>query len=153
MTSISDEPIALHYIQPGKPDHNTFIARFNRSYRTEVIDAHLFEALAEVHALTERWLVVYNQGAAVRQPRPRAVPDVSAEAQSVGAVPFRSVYLTGKLTLAYLVSVYDEMATQLFASREGSERECGSPATPLPGWNRRPRCTARLSRRHARELT
>ena len=37
------------------------IERFNRSYRTEVLNAHLFESLAEVRALTECWLVVYNQ--------------------------------------------------------------------------------------------
>lgn len=56
----SDRGIAVHHIQPGKPDQNAYIERFNRSYRTEILDAYLFESLAEVQALTERWLQMYN---------------------------------------------------------------------------------------------
>jgi putative transposase len=45
--------IDIRYIQPGKPDQNTFIERFNRSYREEVLSAHLFESIADVQEITD----------------------------------------------------------------------------------------------------
>lgn len=53
--------ITIRSIQPGKPNQNTFIERFNRTYRTEVLDAHLFVNLEQVQAITEQWLVNYNE--------------------------------------------------------------------------------------------
>jgi len=52
--------VALHYIQPGKPDQNAYIGRFNRTYRTEVLDAYAFESLTQVRSITEWWLQIYN---------------------------------------------------------------------------------------------
>ena len=52
----AEHGVAMHYIQPGKPDQNAYIERFNRSYRTEVLNAHLFESIAELRALTDAWL-------------------------------------------------------------------------------------------------
>lgn len=56
----AEHGVAMHYIQPGKPDQNAYIERFNRTYRTEVLNAHLFESIAELRATTDAWLRIYN---------------------------------------------------------------------------------------------
>jgi hypothetical protein len=33
--------------QPGKPDQSAVIERFNRSFRCELLDAHIFESLVD----------------------------------------------------------------------------------------------------------
>jgi len=58
---VGSKGIAVRYIQPEKPNQNAFIERFNRTYRTEVLDAHLFANLEQVQAITEQWLIEYNE--------------------------------------------------------------------------------------------
>jgi len=52
--------IKIRYIQPGKPVQNSFIERFNRSYRQEILNAYLFSSLEQVKILTEEWMQHYN---------------------------------------------------------------------------------------------
>jgi putative transposase len=53
--------VQIRYIQPGKPNQNAFVERFNRTYRAEVLDLHLFETLSQVREVTYRWLETYNE--------------------------------------------------------------------------------------------
>ncbi|AWB78964.1 IS3 family transposase [Stenotrophomonas maltophilia] len=53
--------IKLLFIQPGKPNQNAFIERFNRSFRQEVLDAWLFNAVSEVQTAADDWLTDYNE--------------------------------------------------------------------------------------------
>lgn len=53
--------IAIRYIQPGKPDQNGLIERFNRTYREEVLNCYLFENLDQVREITADWLTTYNE--------------------------------------------------------------------------------------------
>lgn len=53
--------VELRYIQPGKPNQNAFVERFNKTYRHEVLNAYVFESLAQVRQITRQWMHEYNE--------------------------------------------------------------------------------------------
>lgn len=52
--------IALCYIQPGKPQQNAYIERFNRTVRGEWLGQNIFETIEEVQKQATNWLWTYN---------------------------------------------------------------------------------------------
>jgi putative transposase len=52
--------LTLRSIQPGKPEHNAFLERFNRPYRAEVLDASICVSVSEAPAVTDAWRPTSN---------------------------------------------------------------------------------------------
>jgi len=53
--------MAIRYIQPGKPNQNAYIECFNRTFREEVLDQHLFASINKVREAASWWTLEYNE--------------------------------------------------------------------------------------------
>ena len=52
--------IRLEYIQPGKPQQNAYVERFNRTVRYEWLSQYYWENLDEVRLFATQWMYHYN---------------------------------------------------------------------------------------------
>ena len=52
--------IRIEYIQPGKPQQNAYVERFNRTVRYEWLAQYVFESLGQVQDYATRWIWNYN---------------------------------------------------------------------------------------------
>jgi len=52
--------IRMEYIQPGKPQQNAYVERFNRTVRYEWLSQHYWQDLDEVQLYATQWMWKYN---------------------------------------------------------------------------------------------
>lgn len=52
--------IALHFIQPGKPQQNAYVERYNRTVRHEWLEMHEFLTIEHAQEEATKWLWTYN---------------------------------------------------------------------------------------------
>ena len=52
--------VLLAYIQPGKPQQNAYIERYNRTVRGEWLSQYIFETVEEAQNQATEWLWTYN---------------------------------------------------------------------------------------------
>ena len=52
--------IRLEFIQPGKPQQNAYVERYNRTVRYDWLAQKLFDSIHEVQEQATRWLWTYN---------------------------------------------------------------------------------------------
>ena len=81
----AEHGVALDFIKPGKPTQNSYVERFNRTFREEVLDLYIFSSLSEVRAAVEGFIQEYNED------RPHEslskMPPVAFAAHRAGASP------------------------------------------------------------------
>ena len=53
--------IDLEFTQPGKPTQNSYVERFNRTFREEVLKFYVFSRLNEVRTIVDAWVQEYNE--------------------------------------------------------------------------------------------
>ena len=59
-TWTEEHGIRLEHIQPGKPQQNAYVERYNRTVRYDWLGQYMFESIAEVQDFATRWLWTYN---------------------------------------------------------------------------------------------
>jgi putative transposase len=52
--------ITLQYIQPGNPQQNAYVERYNRTVRYDWLNQYIFESISSVQDFATRWLWTYN---------------------------------------------------------------------------------------------
>ena len=52
--------IRIDFIQPGNPQQNAYVERYNRTVRYDWLAHHLFDSVAEVQQFATDWLWTYN---------------------------------------------------------------------------------------------
>ena len=52
--------IRIEYLQPGKPQQNAYIERYNRTVRYGLLNQYLFKNLEDIQDSATRWLWFYN---------------------------------------------------------------------------------------------
>ncbi len=55
-----EQDIAIRYIEPGHPQQNAYVERYNRTMRYDWLNQELFTTLAQVREQAEHWLYHYN---------------------------------------------------------------------------------------------
>ena len=52
--------IVLQFIQPGKPQQNAYVERYNRTVRYDWLSQYVFKTIEAVQIVATRWLWTYN---------------------------------------------------------------------------------------------
>jgi putative transposase len=58
---MKDQGIQWSPIQNGKPQQNAIVERFNKTFREDILDAHLFASIQQAQQLADEWRQDYNQ--------------------------------------------------------------------------------------------
>ncbi len=81
--------VEIRYIQPGKPNQNAYIERFNRTYREEVLSSYLFDDLYQVREITWEWMLSLTTKSVHKESLGQVPPSVYRRTLEAGNSDFK----------------------------------------------------------------
>ena len=98
-----DRGIGLQFIQPGNPQQNAYVERYNRTVRYDWLNQYIFKTVEEVQDASTKWLWTYNNerpnmaeaelSVLARQCLARRIPDIQKlEEQAIAWLQRRNKY-------------------------------------------------------------
>ena len=60
MEWVAKHQIYIQHIQPGKPQQNAYVERFNRTVRYEWLSQYYWQSIDEVQMFATQWMYKYN---------------------------------------------------------------------------------------------
>ena len=57
---VEKQGITIQHIQPGQPQQNVYVERYNRTVRHEWLDQYIIESIVEAQDQATQWLWAYN---------------------------------------------------------------------------------------------
>ena len=60
MEWVAKHQIHIQYIQPGKPQQNAYVERFNRTVRYEWLSQRYWESINKAQEFATQWMCKYN---------------------------------------------------------------------------------------------
>ena len=52
--------VTIQHIQPGQPQQNAYVERYNRTVRLEWLDQYIIESIENAEDQAAKWLWTYN---------------------------------------------------------------------------------------------
>lgn len=135
-----DNDVDQKHIQPGKPNHNAFIERFNQTLREDVFDRHLFSSLEDGRGTTHWRMIDDNESRPLDRLNGATTIDIDARLPRFHLLSCRLDREAWVLPMTNVLPIHAARSTESQSGSGGDKPEAMTLHPSVPG-----RCLVRPS--------